>query len=151
MFCMSGASIFSLCNGIENNKMLLAGLVIAASAQLMPGMVGITSELAPFNFWAFLLFEAAVGIYFPSICTLKSQVVPEAHRSTIYNLFRAPMNAIVCTVLLLNPSIPATFQLVFQMIAMAAGLMVVLMIVQQREEQSKAETAPLTAAGAAKV
>ncbi|CAB4056655.1 unnamed protein product [Lepeophtheirus salmonis] len=38
-----------------------------------------------FVFLAFLLLEISVGIYFPSIGTLRSQVIPESHRATITN------------------------------------------------------------------
>ena len=34
-------------------------------------------------------------MYWPSIGTVKSQVVPEESRATIYNIYRVPLNAIV--------------------------------------------------------
>ncbi|EER13756.1 hypothetical protein Pmar_PMAR008384, partial [Perkinsus marinus ATCC 50983] len=37
---------------------------------------------------AFLVFETSVGAYYPSMGTLKAEIVPEAYRATIYNLFR---------------------------------------------------------------
>jgi len=40
------------------------------------------------RFVAFLVFEAAVGLYFPMIGTLKGEIVPEDMRSTIYNIYR---------------------------------------------------------------
>merc|ERR1711871_1517864 len=35
---------------------------------------------------AFLLLEGVVGCYFPALGTLKSKIVPDAQRSTIYNI-----------------------------------------------------------------
>jgi MFS transporter, MFS domain-containing protein family, molybdate-anion transporter len=49
---------------------------------------------------SFMVFEACVGLYFPSIGTLRSQYIPEANRSTIMNLFRVPLNFLVVVVLL---------------------------------------------------
>jgi MFS family permease len=47
----------------------------------------------------FLIFEGACGVYFPSMGVVKSKYVPEEVRATIYNIFRIPLNIIVCTVL----------------------------------------------------
>ena len=41
-----------------------------------------------------------VGFYYPCIGTLKSQIVDGRARSTIYNIFRIPLNLIVASVLL---------------------------------------------------
>lgn len=51
-------------------------------------------------FLAFLLFEFAIGVYFPSVGILKSEVVPEHIRSTVYNIYRVPLNAVVVGLLL---------------------------------------------------
>merc|ERR1719326_639048 len=61
------------------------------------------------RFVAFLAFEAAVGLYFPMIGTLKGDIVPEDMRSTIYNLYRLPLNGVVLLPLILNFSISTTF------------------------------------------
>ncbi|XP_013774896.2 molybdate-anion transporter-like [Limulus polyphemus] len=53
-----------------------------------------------FSFIAFFLLEISVGLYFPSMSYLKSQVIPESHRANIMNWFRVPMNVITCFVLL---------------------------------------------------
>merc|ERR1719335_1310395 len=92
---------------------------------LIPAYIGMSDALSKYNLWAFVAFEVCVGIYFPSICTLKSEAVPEAHRATIYNIFRAPMNAIVVSVLLVNPDLMPTFKLVSHMLLAAGILMAV--------------------------
>merc|ERR1719240_1159958 len=125
---MIGASTFALCAHIESKRVLLAAVTIAALGMMLPAYAGITAELTKYNLWAFLLFECAVGIYFPAISTMKSDIVPEAHRSTVYNLFRAPMNMIVVAVLLISPGLVGTFQLVFQMLLLAMGLTTVLIV-----------------------
>ena len=49
---------------------------------------------------AFFCFEACVGMYFPSIGTLRSRYVPDSHRSVIMNLFGIPLNLLVISVFL---------------------------------------------------
>lgn len=49
---------------------------------------------------AFLLLEIAIGMYFPAMSFLKSQVIPEGHRANVMNWFRVPMNMITCGALL---------------------------------------------------
>lgn len=49
---------------------------------------------------AFFAFEACVGMYFPSIGTLRSKYVPDSHRSVIMNLFGIPLNVLVVGVFL---------------------------------------------------
>jgi len=53
---------------------------------------------------AFVLIEIALGIYFPSIGTLRSIYLPGSHRSTIINLFRVPLNLVTATTLMLVKS-----------------------------------------------
>lgn len=43
--------------------------------------------------------QCCVGIFWPSLMTLRSKYVPEDVRSTIINLFRVPLNLFVCVVL----------------------------------------------------
>eukprot|EP00746_Dinoflagellata_sp_MGD_P084089 gnl/MRDRNA2_/MRDRNA2_334126_c0_seq1.p1 gnl/MRDRNA2_/MRDRNA2_334126_c0~~gnl/MRDRNA2_/MRDRNA2_334126_c0_seq1.p1 ORF type:complete len:132 (-),score=15.45 gnl/MRDRNA2_/MRDRNA2_334126_c0_seq1:20-364(-) len=49
---------------------------------------------------AFFVFEVCVGMYFPSISTLRSKYIPDSHRSVIMNLFGIPLNALVVSVFL---------------------------------------------------
>ena len=39
-----------------------------------------------------MLFEAAVGIYFPAMGSLRSNAIPESGVGIITNLFRIPLN-----------------------------------------------------------
>ena len=73
------------------------------------------------RFVAFLAFEACVGLYFPMMGTLKGDIVPEDMRSTIYNLYRLPLNVIVLMPLLMNFSISTTFAVTTTMLAVATA------------------------------
>jgi len=59
-----------------------------------PGAVLSTLMLALFA------FEACVGMYFPTIGTLRSKYFPDSHRGVVMNLFGIPLNAMVVTVFL---------------------------------------------------
>lgn len=52
-------------------------------------------------YWTFALFETCCGMFFPTLGCIKSQIIPEEVRSSVMNLFRVPMNAIVVIVLLI--------------------------------------------------
>eukprot|EP00268_Persea_americana_P011146 TRINITY_DN1466_c0_g1_i6.p1 TRINITY_DN1466_c0_g1~~TRINITY_DN1466_c0_g1_i6.p1 ORF type:complete len:462 (+),score=66.34 TRINITY_DN1466_c0_g1_i6:462-1847(+) len=56
----------------------------------------------------FCIFEACVGIFWPSIMKMRSQYIPEEARSTIMNFFRIPLNIFVCIVLYNVNAFPMT-------------------------------------------
>lgn len=49
---------------------------------------------------SFCVFEACIGMFWPSMMTLRAYYVPEEMRTTILNLFRMPLNLFVCLILL---------------------------------------------------
>ncbi len=56
----------------------------------------------------FCVFEACVGIFWPSIMKMRSQYIPEESRSTIMNFFRIPLNIFVCVVFYIVNAFPIT-------------------------------------------
>ncbi|KAK8559491.1 hypothetical protein V6N13_026912 [Hibiscus sabdariffa] len=56
----------------------------------------------------FCIFEACVGIFWPSIMKMRSQYIPEEARSTIMNFFRIPLNIFVCVALYNVNAFPMT-------------------------------------------
>jgi len=136
MCCMIGASVFALCRPLEcNNKVLMFATSLAAASTVLPAYGGISEALTDANFFAFLVLEFCIGIYFPAVASLKSDVVGESCRSTVYNIFRAPMNCITVIVLLLSPSLSNTFQIVFQMLLVATLAVAFLVFGPVREIQ----------------
>jgi len=75
------------------------------------------------SFVAFLFLETSIGLYFPSIGVLRSQLIPESHRATVTNWFRVPMNIITCATLLAvnHPSVSADKRSIF---ATCTGLLI---------------------------
>jgi hypothetical protein len=74
--------------------MALCLLCIAAGRKGAPLSVAGAVQLL-----AFCVFEACVGVFWPSMMALRAARVPEALRATIINIFRIPLNAFVCVVL----------------------------------------------------
>ena len=77
----------------------------------------------------FLVFEAMVGIFWPSMMKMRSQYVPEEVRSTVMNFFRIPLNLFVCIILYNVAMFPLS-----AMFAMCAGFLVLAAVLQQRLE-----------------
>ncbi|EER17174.1 conserved hypothetical protein [Perkinsus marinus ATCC 50983] len=71
---------------------------------------------------AFLVFETSVGAYYPSMGTLKAEIVPEAYRATIYNLFRVPLNLLVIAALLAKLEVAEAFGVASLLLALALML-----------------------------
>jgi MFS family permease len=115
MACMCGASVFGLSNpNIRPTIVLMPNLLIAVVALFVTGIclqLGSTTSrlLTAAIFFMFLIFEFNVGVYFPAIGTCKSDVVPEANRAAVYNLFRVPLNFLVCVVLLVHMPLSTSF------------------------------------------
>ena len=72
-------------------------LLVAAVSLALPAAVKSSGVL---TLVCFFIFEAACGIYWPSIGIVKSKYVPEEVRATVYSIFRVPLNVIVVVVLL---------------------------------------------------
>jgi MFS family permease len=57
---------------------------------------------------AFVVFEVCCGVYFPCFGTLKSETLPERSRSTLMNLARVGLNALLLVVLVSADALPNT-------------------------------------------
>lgn len=71
---------------------------------------------------SFFIFEFLCGVFWPSKGIVKSNYVPEDIRATMYNIFRVPLNLIVCVVLsnLENTTDETVFQVVVFLLGAAA-------------------------------
>jgi MFS transporter, MFS domain-containing protein family, molybdate-anion transporter len=59
--------------------------------------------------FGFLVFEAMVGIFWPSMMKMRATYVPEEVRSTVMNCFRIPLNLFVCIILYNVALFPLSF------------------------------------------
>lgn len=92
--CMTGTCVFTvLIDELKiKNENIGKGLLFGATCTFI-GMVFAKSTIS--TMIAFFLFEVSVGVYFPMMGTMKSEIVPEKHRATIYNMYRMPFNIIM--------------------------------------------------------
>lgn len=136
ILCMLGSRVFAFLSAgilsVEQICLLTMGLSAAAHITIV-----ITSDVTV-RFIAFLIFEFAVGLYFPSIGALKGDIVPEDKRSTIYNLYRLPLNIVVLMPLLLNFSISITFIVTTSILGLA--ITSAFLLGQARDEARRLET-----------
>lgn len=94
--CSLGGTLFGILESSVKVHVILRYVFIVASTMMAVPMV--TSNHTAIM-GAFIAFEIAVGVFWPSIGTLRSRYLPEEQRATIINLFRVPLNAMVCLVL----------------------------------------------------
>jgi len=135
MACMCGASTATLTSDILTPSQRL---VVTFICGLVSFMIASLATLNPegnlqLSLFAFLLFEFCVGLYFPTIGVLKSQIVPEKVRGTVYNLYRMPLNGIVVGLLLSNISMGTCFKLNAVLLFIALLSMVALMKISAEE------------------
>jgi MFS family permease len=103
--CMLGSTFFTILNKMIRLERIMIILLATASLALTSSLVTISNNSTPdalFRlFFSFLAFEACVGIYFPTIGTIRASILPDSHRSAIMTLFAVPLNALVVTCFLL--------------------------------------------------
>lgn len=89
------------------------------------GSTGITFH-GQVQLLAFCVFEVVVGIFWPSMMTMRAHYVPEELRSTIINFFRIPLNLFVCVILYNVHLFPLSgmFALCAVFLAIATGLQI---------------------------
>lgn len=116
MACMSGASASTLTSEYLSPQQRLMSVCCLSSISFV---IASTTTSIQACFAAFLLFEFCVGAYFPSIGVVKSEIVPEAIRGTMYNIFRAPLNAVVVALLLSHISWTTCFHICAGLLAAA--------------------------------
>jgi len=98
MVCiMLGSSCFSIfVKRYEPENILSFILFIALLNFFMIGAF-ISNTYIVIN--GFLMFELCVGVYFPTIGTIRSKYIPEEARAAVMNIFRIPLNVLVVLIL----------------------------------------------------
>lgn len=125
MACMCGASLATIVgNTIKVPVRLLATFALSIASFGTMALVAGGANALRTCFVAFLAFEFCCGLYFPSIGVLKSDIVPEHVRGTMYNFYRVPLNAVVVMLLLSNISMIKCFTLCAILMSVAMVSMV---------------------------
>jgi len=102
--CLLGSTLFGSLAKMSVPTESFAAVMLGVATIAMAAATWIVSSAGSMSLAAltasFFAFEACVGMYFPSIGTLRSKYVPDSHRSVIMNLFGIPLNVLVVTVFL---------------------------------------------------
>jgi MFS family permease len=100
--CLLGSTLFGQLakmsvptEGFALGMLAFATLAMSSATFMASSTMSLAGLVA-----SFFAFEACVGMYFPSIGTLRSKYVPDSHRSVIMNLFGIPLNVLVVSVFL---------------------------------------------------
>eukprot|EP00392_Amoebophrya_sp_AT5.2_P000690 g691.t1 len=137
--CMIGACLFQILrNDLRFSVVKIAAVLFAISTAthlLSAGLASSFTTLAA----SFVVFEICVGAYWPMMSVLKSKIVPETHRATLYNFCRVPLNFIVCGILLMDVSV--VFGFLFTSCLLATNLLLLGVLAADMEEEGLLEAA----------
>eukprot|EP00882_Tetradesmus_deserticola_P007088 GHRQ01007461.1.p1 GENE.GHRQ01007461.1~~GHRQ01007461.1.p1 ORF type:complete len:443 (+),score=163.37 GHRQ01007461.1:163-1491(+) len=110
--CMAGSFLAGVLMKRSKPEKFMKGVYfVAAAAMTVPMILAINPVKDPslkgqpitlhgkIQLLAFCVFEVCVGIFWPSMMSMRAAYVPEELRATIINIFRIPLNAFVCIVL----------------------------------------------------
>ncbi|KAI9136031.1 hypothetical protein BKA69DRAFT_1135560 [Paraphysoderma sedebokerense] len=98
---MTGSMLYEilLAKGWSYGGILRMACALAAASFTVCIILPINDYPSVYNFF-FILFEFAVGLYYPSLSTIRSSILPEKVRSTLLNIFRVPLNILVVLALI---------------------------------------------------
>lgn len=100
--CLFGSTLFGQFAKMKGptTEGVTTGMLAVATIAMSTATYTVSSATSglPALVASFFAFEACVGMYFPSIGTLRSKYIPDSHRSVIMNLFGIPLNVLVVSV-----------------------------------------------------
>ncbi|XP_050412039.2 molybdate-anion transporter isoform X1 [Patella vulgata] len=105
---MIGSSIFKLLTKYTSVESFMRIVLLTSALALLTPIFFAGNQTVVFI--GFLVFEACVGIFWPSLGTMRGKYVPEETRATIMNFFRIPLNLIVIIILLQDLSMSVIFR-----------------------------------------
>eukprot|EP01065_Artemidia_motanka_P019677 TRINITY_DN23465_c0_g1_i1.p1 TRINITY_DN23465_c0_g1~~TRINITY_DN23465_c0_g1_i1.p1 ORF type:complete len:577 (+),score=142.11 TRINITY_DN23465_c0_g1_i1:80-1810(+) len=96
-----GATVFDAATAQQQRPEALLGYVYLVSAATMsvPALAPSGGSGRAMRVASFCVFEACVGVFWPSIGLLRSRLLPEEVRATLINVFRLPLNLVVVALL----------------------------------------------------
>mmetsp|Transcript_83869 Transcript_83869/g.175457 ORF Transcript_83869/g.175457 Transcript_83869/m.175457 type:complete len:501 (-) Transcript_83869:116-1618(-) len=109
MACMCGSCVSTIMSERCSGQCSLVAISLMAAIVFLIITLATAQRYTDACYLGFLLFEGLVGAYFPSVARVKSEVVPEHVRGTIYSLYRVPLNAVVVVLLLSDLSLIRCF------------------------------------------
>ncbi|KAK7496637.1 hypothetical protein BaRGS_00012044 [Batillaria attramentaria] len=115
---MIGSSLFKLLSKYTSVESFMRVVLFVSALALTAPVMYSGNQLIVFI--GFLVFETCVGIFWPSLSTMRGKYVPEETRATTMNIFRIPLNFIVVLILLQNLPMRIIFQCCIVFLLLAA-------------------------------
>mmetsp|Transcript_20012 Transcript_20012/g.43529 ORF Transcript_20012/g.43529 Transcript_20012/m.43529 type:complete len:571 (-) Transcript_20012:497-2209(-) len=141
--CLLGSIISSQLRKMSVDVItIMAGILFLSTTAFSWSVHAIQTENIFAIIIAFFAFEACVGIYFPSIGIIRSQVLPESHRPVIMTLFAVPLNLLVVGVIFFHSSLDEVGALTIASFAMGIATACTFFLrwkLQQHQHQRKGE------------
>ncbi|ENI03609.1 hypothetical protein COCC4DRAFT_73291 [Bipolaris maydis ATCC 48331] len=78
-------------NPVPAQKMLIGILAVSSACFFIPGHF----RDERLTLWCFCIFELCCGIYYPAMGSLKSKLIEDGSRASIYGILRIPLNVFV--------------------------------------------------------
>jgi MFS family permease len=119
-------------------KRIMAGILLVSTMTFSWSVHAIQTDTLFGIISAFFAFEACVGMYFPSIGTIRSELLPEKHRCAITTLFAVPLNVLVVGVISFQPTLGNVGSLTIATFAMGVATMCMVFLerkIQNEEDQ----------------
>ena len=88
-------------------------LTIIFATASMSLLVPVLRKEEVITFWSFCVFEACVGMYWPSVGYLKGRIIDDGIRARVYGMLRIPLNVFVVVALSLIKEGPEYRNMVF--------------------------------------
>ncbi|KAL0490267.1 13 TM domain-containing transmembrane protein [Acrasis kona] len=130
---MIGSSVYNLTSTFYAKEAILSYMFLVSALSFV-GPIAINNREIIVS--SFLLFEGSVGVFWPSISTLKGIYIPEDVRGTVMNYFRLPTNFFV--VIILNQVKKLSTPIVYTLCAafMAVGFLASYYVKSRAEERN---------------
>jgi len=125
-------------------KNIMAGILLISTASFSWSASAIQAQSLFGIIASFFAFEACVGMYFPSIGIIRSELLPEHHRCAIMSLFAVPLNILVVGVISFQPILGNVGSLKVAGIAMGVASMCMVLlqrVIRAEEEMEEDEMA----------
>lgn len=78
-------------SALPTKQILIYTLVAASACFFLPAHIREENIVL----WCFCIFEVCCGIYYPSMGSLKSKLIEDGMRASVYTILRVPLNAFV--------------------------------------------------------
>lgn len=142
--CMLGSTLFTIAVKIFRLERVVVCLLAMASLSLFLSLWSVShtsTSLAVFRlFLSYVGFETCVGMYFPSIGTLRATILPDSHRSAIMTLFAVPLNVMVVTVFLLLDKLGHRGGVAVAAVILAAATLAMISLDRQSQSDRRKQT-----------